>query len=69
VAVRNAIRCLTSLAIWPRLVFCWKRYAATGQNSFAGTVRTWEYLLDLHDWIEETDDLIADFELDASMGA
>jgi hypothetical protein len=28
----------------------------------------WEYLSDLHDWIEETGDLILDLELDASMG-
>ena len=28
----------------------------------------WEYLNDLHDWIEETEDVIADFELDESMG-
>jgi hypothetical protein len=28
----------------------------------------WNYLSDVHDWIEETEDLIADFELDASMG-
>jgi hypothetical protein len=28
----------------------------------------WRNLDDLHDWIEETDDVIADFELDESMG-
>jgi hypothetical protein len=28
----------------------------------------WRYLDDLHDWLEETDDVIADFELDESMG-
>ena len=28
----------------------------------------WEYLDNLNDWIEETDDVIANFELDESMG-
>jgi len=28
----------------------------------------WRYLDDLHDWIEETQDLIEDLELDESMG-
>jgi hypothetical protein len=28
----------------------------------------WRYLDDLHDWIEETRDLIEDLELDESMG-
>jgi len=27
----------------------------------------WRYLDDLHDWLEEADDVIADFELDESM--
>jgi hypothetical protein len=28
----------------------------------------WEYLDNLNDWIEEADDVIANFELDESMG-